>query len=149
MTELVVTLLRLSFLVLLWLLVISAVRVLRRDMLATPQRQRGRTERREAIAPAQPATSLRVLAGPLTGARIALGASAVLIGRSPSCTLVIDDDYTSSRHARIFPREGGWWLEDLGSTNGTFVAEVRLGSPQPLDVGVPVRIGTTVLELRE
>jgi pSer/pThr/pTyr-binding forkhead associated (FHA) protein len=70
------------------------------------------------------------------------------VGRAASCTLVLDDDYASSRHARFFPREGRWYLEDLGSTNGTLVAGQRIGTPVLVPVGTPVRIGLTVIELR-
>ena len=45
----------------------------------------------------------------------------MLIGRAPECTLVLDDDYASGRHARLFPQDGEWFVEDLGSTNGTFL----------------------------
>ncbi|WP_164984054.1 FHA domain-containing protein FhaB/FipA, partial [Cellulomonas endophytica] len=91
---------------------------------------------------------LVVTEGPLRGTTLPLGASAVLVGRAPSCTLVLDDDYSSSRHARVFPHEGGWWVEDLGSTNGTWVDEQRITEPVPLRTGVAVRVGQSVLELQ-
>jgi pSer/pThr/pTyr-binding forkhead associated (FHA) protein len=72
----------------------------------------------------------------------------VLIGRAPECTLVLDDDFASARHARILPADGGWVVEDLGSTNGTFLGAVRLTEPTRLEAGVPVRVGRTVVELR-
>ena len=113
-----------------------------------------------AGAPAQPTpapprqtrptgpTRLVVTDGPLRGTIIPLGASAVLLGRAPSCTLVLDDDYSSSRHARIYPQGGQWFVEDLGSTNGTFVADQRVEAPTPLQTGTPVRVGQSVLELQ-
>jgi pSer/pThr/pTyr-binding forkhead associated (FHA) protein len=72
----------------------------------------------------------------------------VLIGRAPESTLVLDDDFASARHARIFPQDGGWFVEDLGSTNGTFAGSARVTEPTRLEAGVPVRVGRTVLELR-
>jgi pSer/pThr/pTyr-binding forkhead associated (FHA) protein len=72
----------------------------------------------------------------------------VLIGRAPECTLVLDDDFASGRHARLFPQDGGWAVEDLGSTNGTVLGGVRVAEPTRVDLGVPVRVGRTVLELR-
>ena len=59
--------------------------------------------------------------GPLAGSTVPLSPSSIIIGRSPSSTLVLDDSYASSRHARVFPKDGSWWLEDLGSTNGTIL----------------------------
>lgn len=70
------------------------------------------------------------------------------IGRGAGCELRIDDTYASSEHARIFGRSSAWYVEDLGSTNGTFVNEQRLGAPAMLAPGDRIRIGTTVLELR-
>ena len=161
MSELVVTLLRLSYLVLLWLLVFSAITVLRRDIFGTrvssrtskrPLRRRGKeTEPEdpdaEPTAPRSAPVTLVALAGPLAGTRLSLSNSAVLIGRSPSCTLVLDDDYASGKHARIFPHDGRWFVEDLGSTNGSWLGDHRVGEPEPMDLGVQLKIGQTVIEL--
>ncbi|HVD28012.1 MAG TPA: FHA domain-containing protein, partial [Mycobacteriales bacterium] len=57
--------------------------------------------------------------------------------------------YVSSRHARFFPREGQWLVEDLGSTNGTYLDRTKVTSPMPVKIGVPIRIGKTVVELRK
>jgi pSer/pThr/pTyr-binding forkhead associated (FHA) protein len=63
---------------------------------------------------------------------------------------VLDDDFASSRHARIFPDPSGQWVvEDLGSTNGTYLDRTKLTAPTPVPLGVPIRIGKTVLELRK
>ena len=61
--------------------------------------------------------------------------------------LVLEDEYASSQHARLTPADGRWWIEDLGSRNGTFVDDERLTSPRELNVGDIVRIGQTTLEL--
>lgn len=170
MSELTVTLLRLGYLALLWLLVLSAITVLRRDLYGTRIIDRRRTPAaRGAAAPAgeapapaaeQPARTPRrtrggggpsrlvVTEGPLRGTTVPLGSSAVLIGRAPSCTLVLDDDYSSSRHARLFPQDDQWFVEDLGSTNGTFVGEHRVEQATPVPTGTPVRVGQSVLELQ-
>jgi hypothetical protein len=71
----------------------------------------------------------------------------ILVGRNPECSLVLDDDFTSGRHLRLFLREGSWWVEDLGSTNGTFLDAARLTTAQPVGVGSVLRIGRTALEL--
>lgn len=70
------------------------------------------------------------------------------IGRSVECELRLDDTYVSQQHARIFDRGGNWYVEDLGSTNGTFVNEQRLVAPAMLTPGDKIRVGTTIVELR-
>jgi pSer/pThr/pTyr-binding forkhead associated (FHA) protein len=70
------------------------------------------------------------------------------IGRGVECELRLDDTYVSQQHARIFDRGDNWYVEDLGSTNGTFVNEQKLVAPAQLSPGDKVRVGTTVVELR-
>ncbi|HKX67296.1 MAG TPA: FHA domain-containing protein [Intrasporangium sp.] len=94
---------------------------------------------------------LVVTEGPLTGTSLPLRGQAILIGRNPECALVLDDDYASGRHCRIYQDTSGpegWLVEDLGSTNGTFIGREKLTSPQPVEVGTTLRIGKTVLEFR-
>lgn len=74
--------------------------------------------------------------------------ASVTIGRAPECELRIDDTYASQQHARVFGKGGSWYVEDLGSTNGTFVNEQRLAAPAMLTNGDKIRVGTTVVELR-
>jgi len=164
MSELTLTLLRLGFLAGLWLLVLSVVAVLRRDLYGTrvtrraapatpaggpavpPAPARGR---RPEDADRQPTPhTLVVTEGSLRGTTITLGQAPILIGRAPECTLVLEDDYVSGRHARLSLQQGTWVVEDLGSTNGTFLGRTRVQDPTPVAPGSPVRIGRTVLELR-
>ena len=92
---------------------------------------------------------LVVTEGPRAGVTIDLsGGRQVTIGRANDATLVVVDDYASSRHARIFAQDGQWIVEDLGSTNGTYLGRTRVTQPTPVLPGVPIRIGKTVLELR-
>lgn len=91
---------------------------------------------------------LVVTAGSLAGTRLRLGDGPILIGRAEDSTLVLDDDYASTRHARLLRNGPTWILEDLGSTNGTYLDRSRISAPVQVHVGVPVRIGRTVLELR-
>jgi hypothetical protein len=95
-------------------------------------------------------TTLVVTEGPLTGTSLPLRSSGILIGRNPECALVLDDDYASGRHCRIYPdpARDGWLVEDLGSTNGTFIGRDKLTGSRPVEVGTTLRIGKTVLELR-
>lgn len=162
MSELTVTLLRLGYLVLLWAFVLSAIGVLRRDLYGTriTSRRRGAPAPAPGAPAAAPAperprsgrragpTRLVVTEGPLRGTTLPLGASAVLIGRAPSCTLVLDDDYSSSRHARVFPEGDQWLVEDMGSTNGTFLDDQKVTGPVPVRPGAQIRIGQSVLELQ-
>jgi hypothetical protein len=161
MNELTLTLLRVAFLAVLWLFVIAAIGVVRTDLLggSTQRRPRGSRANRVIVAPApraarpgragrgQPRT-LVVTAGALKGTSLDLTGQQITLGRANDATLVLNDDYASSRHARIFPQDGQWIVEDLGSTNGTYLDRQKVTRPTPVPVGVPIRIGKTVLELR-
>jgi pSer/pThr/pTyr-binding forkhead associated (FHA) protein len=95
-------------------------------------------------------TKLVVSEGSLTGTTVALQGQTITLGRAHDSTIVLDDDYASSRHARIYPdRDGQWIVEDLGSTNGTYMDRNRLTTPTPIPLGAPIRIGKTVIELRK
>ncbi|OEJ95391.1 FHA domain-containing protein FhaB/FipA [Streptomyces thermolilacinus] len=164
MSELTLTVMRLGFLAVLWLFVIVAVQVIRSDLFGTRVTQRG--SRREAARPQQGGrqgaappqqrqrcgapTKLVVSEGTLTGTTVALQGQTITLGRAHDSTIVLDDDYASSRHARIYPdRDGQWIVEDLGSTNGTYLDRTRLTTPTPIPLGAPIRIGKTVIELRK
>ena len=86
-------------------------------------RPRATSVRRAAPREKAEASELRlvVVAGPLTGTVLPLDEAPITIGASPRATLVIDDDYCSSRHARVFREGDNWMVEDLGSTNGTYL----------------------------
>lgn len=163
MSELTIVVLRVGFVVALWVFVVAVLLVLRSDLFGTTVVTRGsrpdpRREQRPSADPAAAAAlrtdpavqaaSLVVTAGPLRGTSLTLGATPVLIGRAPECTLVLDDDYASSRHARVYERDGEWWVEDLGSTNGTTLSGRRIEGAVPFKSGARVRIGRTEIELR-
>ena len=156
MSELALTLIRLAFLGLLWLFVLMTILVRRRDLRQPAEtRPTGRARPPKAPKPAKVArsakvrgTKLVVTEGPLTGTVIPLNTAQVTIGRAPDSTIVIDDDYASSRHARVYPSEGAWVVEDLGSTNGTWIDRTRITTPTVLPVGVPLRVGRTTLQLQ-
>jgi pSer/pThr/pTyr-binding forkhead associated (FHA) protein len=166
MSELTLTVMRLGFLAVLWLFVIVAVQVIRSDLFGTRVTQRGgRRETGRSQPPAPPQqrgqqgggrqrrnapTKLVVTEGTLTGTTVALQGQTITLGRAHDSTIVLDDDYASSRHARIYPdRDGQWIVEDLGSTNGTYLDRARLTTPTPIALGAPIRIGKTVIELRK
>jgi pSer/pThr/pTyr-binding forkhead associated (FHA) protein len=72
----------------------------------------------------------------------------VTVGRSPGCAVYLEGDaFASSVHARVFRRNGELWVEDLGSTNGTYLNEERLATPTRLQRGDRVKVGATVLEV--
>ena len=68
--------------------------------------------------------------------------SETTIGRDAANTIAIDDAFASARHARLVWRDGGWWLEDTGSTNGTRLNNTRLSAPTPLHPGDIIVVGT-------
>ncbi len=153
MSELTLTIMRLGLLVLLWLFVFSIAGVLRSDLYGTRVVSRPTTSPKGS-APAPKGrgrrrpTRLVVTSGRLAGTSLPLKESGMLIGRNPECTLVLEDDFASGRHARVYATEEGWFVEDLGSTNGTFVEQQRITGSVPLKMGSALRIGRTVIELR-
>jgi hypothetical protein len=161
MNQLTLTLLRVAFLAVLWLFVIAAIGVVRTDLfgagVAKVRRGRGRSQQAPVQQPRPPRPVkpgrgtprfLVVTEGGLSGMSIDLADQQITLGRANDATLVLNDDYASSHHARIFPQDGQWIVEDLGSTNGTYLDRQKVIRPTPVPVGVPIRIGKTVLELR-
>ena len=153
MQGLILQLTRGGFLILLWLFVFAALRVLRSDLyaasglrVAPPRAVKARPRRSPRNA--KVARQLVVTHGALAGTRITLGTQALLLGRADDSTLVLTDDYASTRHAKISPRGTDWYVEDLGSTNGTYLDRDKVTSPVRVPLGCPVRIGKTVIELR-
>lgn len=169
MSELTITVIRLGLLVLLWAFIFSVVGVLRGDLYGT--RVITRTAKRAVTRPSSPPRDgdsgarqpdrrreerptrrgpghLTVVEGSMRGTTIPLRDN-LLIGRNPECTLSLGDDFASGRHARLYERDGGWYVDDLGSTNGTFVGNQRVEQAARVDTGSRIRIGQTVLELRK
>lgn len=156
-SPLALQLMRFGFLALLWLFVLATVRVVRTDLRASgqprvavppPARRRARAKSPPPAAGPRGPSQLVVTEGGLAGTRIGLTGAPVLIGRANDSTLVLTDDYASTRHARISLQNGVWFVEDLGSTNGTYFGQRKLEGPLPMEIGVPIRIGKTVMELR-
>jgi hypothetical protein len=147
---------RLTFLGLLWLFVLAAVRAVRSDLFGPSRRQLRRDAPAQPVfAPPPPpkarrgkASKLLVVSGRARGLTIPLGQAPITMGRAGDSSLVLDDDFASAHHARLVPHDGQWFVEDLGSTNGTYLDRTKVVRPTPVPIGVPVRIGKTVLELR-
>jgi pSer/pThr/pTyr-binding forkhead associated (FHA) protein len=156
MSELTLFLIKISYLAILWIFVLSAISVVRSDMFGA----RMPATAREAAAPKAPRqskqkarrgspTHVLVVDGANQGERADLSQAPILIGRGSDAAIRLDDDYVSTRHARIAASGDQWFVEDLGSTNGTYIGSARITQPTTLTLGTQVRIGKTLLELRK
>lgn len=154
MQGIVLQLSRAGFLLLLWVFIWQVLRVLRTDIYApagSVMVRRGLPLRGTLLPARQRRTTPRYLLvteGALSGTRITLGSQPVLIGRADDSTLVLTDDYASTRHARLAQRGSEWYVEDLGSTNGTYLDRAKVTTAIRVPIGTPVRIGKTAIELR-
>jgi pSer/pThr/pTyr-binding forkhead associated (FHA) protein len=157
MSELTLFLIRIAYLAILWIFVLSAVSVIRTDMFGarTPAGEREpkpSKRERKAKPPAKrrgSPTHVLVVEGANAGERAELDQGPVLIGRGSDAAIRLDDDYVSTRHARIASSGDQWYVEDLGSTNGTYVGTARITQATSISLGTQVRIGKTILELRK
>jgi pSer/pThr/pTyr-binding forkhead associated (FHA) protein len=148
--EAILTILKFCFLGLLYLFLARVVRAVYRELSpdrpVEPRRNGSRTGRgRKGDAPAKP-YKLKMI-DPATAQVFPLGEE-VTIGRAPGCSVPLaDDTYVSQLHARIYVRDGKPFVEDLGSTNGTFLNRDRLSKTVRLHRGDKLQIGQTVLEI--
>ena len=160
MSELTLTLMKVGFLALLWMFVLSSVSVIKSDMFGERvDRQRSAAASRPAKQPRQPKrqpkkkrgapTQLVISEGANAGVSVPLEGQPILLGRGADATIRLDDDYVSTRHARFVPHGDDWYVEDLGSTNGTYIGSQRISSPMVVGVGVQVRVGKTIAELKK
>jgi pSer/pThr/pTyr-binding forkhead associated (FHA) protein len=155
-SELTLFLIRIAYLAILWIFVLSALSVIRSDMFGArvPERARAKAPRAERKAKQPPRrrgapTQLVVVDGANSGEQAPLDQAPLLIGRGPDAAIRLDDDYVSTRHARVASDGEQWYVEDLGSTNGTYVGTARITQPTTITLGTQVRIGKTILELRK
>ena len=163
MSDLALTLIRLGFLALLWIGIFAIVGVLSRDLRAPREARPAGSAPAEGASPriAQPRASkpakprrgaprtLVVTEGALAGTVVPLGAAPVTLGRASDSTLVLDDDYASNHHARLYQHDDKWIVEDLGSTNGTWIERTRIIAPTVLPNNVPLKVGRSTMELRK
>ena len=152
MPPFVLTVLKIVFLALLYFFVYRAVRTVVAD-LRGPQVRRDRSSQ----AGSRPAPIARQGKPPKSVAVIGDNGNKIesvslsgqlQIGRADACQIKLDDTYVSTFHARIFNRDGSWFVEDLGSTNGTYLNQRRVTSPVELRAGDRVKLGKTTLELK-
>jgi pSer/pThr/pTyr-binding forkhead associated (FHA) protein len=155
MSELTLTLIKLGFLALLWMFVLSVLSVIRSDLFGAKVDARAAAAVPAAKQPkpakqkkkrGQPGT-VAISDGPQAGVSAPLDGEPVTIGRGSDCQIKLDDDYSSTRHARLFLSDGQWWVEDLGSTNGTYLDGQRITRPVQAEIGGSIRIGRTTLTL--
>ncbi len=155
MSELTLMLIRFGYLAVLWIFVLSAISVIRSDMFGArvarqeadkrPKRGKAKATRPRRGDP----TNVSILEGANRGEIISLEQAPLLIGRGTDAAIRLDDDYVSTRHARIARSDTQWYVEDLGSTNGTYVGTSRITQPTAISLGTQIRIGKTILELRK
>jgi len=156
-SELTLTLIKIGFLALLWMFVLSSVSVIKSDMFgeridpqraadAKPARNPRTTKpsKRRRGAP----TQLVISEGSNAGVSVPLDGP-ILLGRGADATIRLDDDYVSTRHARFVAHGEDWYVEDLGSTNGTYIGSQRITTPVMVSIGVQVRVGKTIAELKK
>jgi len=174
MSELTLLLLRVAFLAIMWGFIFAIVYALRSDLFGEKVRRMPVQSASQAAAPAAPAaptapaaaqstrpvapapavgnsldaTRLVIVSGSKEGLEISLPDEQLTIGRSSESGLVIRDDYTSTHHARLLRWADSWVVQDLDSTNGTFLAGQRVSVPTPIPLNTPIKIGTTSFELR-
>jgi pSer/pThr/pTyr-binding forkhead associated (FHA) protein len=149
----VLSVLKYALLVLLYFFVFRALRSVTTDVSG---RRRGATS--QARSPvAGPAKATRGGKAPTQvvvhdaardKARTVRLGSPTEIGRGNGCAIRLEDTYVSQMHARLADRDGAWYVEDLGSTNGTYLNDRRVQAPVEVHAGDVVRVGKTVLELR-
>lgn len=162
MSELTLFILRLAFLGLLWAFIFAIVYALRTDLFGPPRRraedEAKPAERPSGLAGSSPlsptgpggvASRILITSGPKEGLEMELlPEEQFTVGRSGDSRLVLRDDVTSTHHARLMLWNDQWMIQDLDSTNGTFVDSKRVSIPTPVPMNTPIRIGTTTFELR-
>lgn len=172
-SELTLLILRIGFLVALWVFVFFVVYAVRSDLFGqrvrkmaapiapqpvAPEASAFLTSAQPRIAPAAVAGDLApalgvplklvITSGSMQGQELELSGDGLTIGRSPDSSLVIQDDYTSTHHARIEVRGANWLLRDLDSTNGTFLDGNKLTTPTPIPLNTPITVGSMTFEVR-
>ena len=176
MSELALWIVRTGFLAVLWIFIFAIISVIRSDLfgqkvvnkvaeakapkivsapvaaspVSTVTGAIGGLAAAQSATASQPTvpTKLVITEGDRTGHTLRLDRREITIGRSADSDLIIDDEYASTHHAKLVQIEADWVIQDLNSTNGTFLAGNRVGTPVAIKINTPVRIGKTTFELR-
>ncbi|HET8604623.1 MAG TPA: FHA domain-containing protein [Marmoricola sp.] len=155
MSELTLVLIKFAYLAILWIFVLAAISVIRSDMFGArvPAAAKERRARPKAAKPPKPRRGdpreVVIVEGANAGEQVSLDGAPLLIGRGSDAAIRLDDDYVSTRHAQIASSGDQWYVEDLGSTNGTYVGTSRITQATAVSLGTRIRIGKTILELRK
>ena len=151
MSEQLLTILKLCLLVLLYLFFLRVLRAvwaeLRGPKLVEPRRPKAKREARKAPRGAAAPAQLAVIEPAAQKGRTYRLGDEVTLGRAAGCQVTLDDTYASQIHARLFLREGQTFVEDLGSTNGTYLNRKKVQGPMVMQRGDRLQIGNTVMEL--
>ncbi|HJY46552.1 MAG TPA: FHA domain-containing protein [Propionibacteriaceae bacterium] len=157
MSEIALLIIKVVFLALLWLFILSAVSVIRSDLFGKTVRASEQPQPQELETPPPPPRKTKrqrgqprvftISQGNQAGLSADLAGGVIMIGRSADCQLILDDDYVSTRHARVVGAPTGIYIEDLGSTNGTYVNGQRITAPTTITLADTVRIGKTMMKL--
>jgi pSer/pThr/pTyr-binding forkhead associated (FHA) protein len=151
MPDQLLNLLKLFLLLLLYLFFFRVLRAVWAEM-SPPKAVEDKKPRRSERAPKkqrrrQAPPHLRAIAPEaLKGRTFALGEE-ITVGRAAGCQVTLDDSYASQLHARVYARDGTWYVEDLGSTNGTYLNRRKVAGPMVMQRGDKLQIGNTILEL--
>lgn len=170
MSELALFLVRVAFVGVLWIFIFSIISVIRADLfgqrvVSRVTEENSPTVVSKPVVPAAPASAIRVLAtsdapssgnatklviteGENAGFELPLTGREVTLGRAVSSDIVITDEYASTQHAKLVLMNDDWLIQDLNSTNGTYLAGTRVGTPAVVKLNTPVKVGKTVFELR-
>jgi hypothetical protein len=167
-SELALFIVRLGFVAVLWIFVFSIISVIRADLFGQKVVSRVAAANAPEVvstpvgnnapfggAPtlvSEPtgstATKLVIIEGDKTGQMVRLERREITLGRSPDSDLIVDDEYASTHHAKLILINNDWLIQDLNSTNGTYLDGSRVGTPAVVKLNTPVRVGKTVFELR-
>ena len=168
MSELALFIVRLGFVAVLWIFVFSIISVIRADLFGQKVVSRVAAANAPEVVSApvgytapfagvptlvseptgSTATKLVIIEGEKTGQMVRLERREITLGRSPDSDLIVDDEYASTHHAKLILINNDWLIQDLNSTNGTYLDGSRVGTPAVVKLNTPVRVGKTVFELR-
>jgi pSer/pThr/pTyr-binding forkhead associated (FHA) protein len=169
MSELALFIVRIAFLVVLWIFLFSILSVIRADLFGQKvfSRVAAANNQQRVSSPVLPsapsnqpteslmteptgvnATKIVITEGDKKGLMLTLDRREITIGRADNSDLVINDEYASTQHAKLVLINNDWMLQDLNSTNGTYLDGARIGTPAAVKLNTPMRIGKTVFELR-